>query len=155
MKRVGWDEYFLNIAREVSTRSTCFSEPKGALIVKEKSIVSAGYNGAPVGISNCAYDLGYCQRKQLGFKSGEALHLCRATHAEANAIIKAAYHGVSTKGTTLYCTHQPCNDCSKLLINAGIIRVVYLHPYPSTEGASYLSEANVVLEQFNVIIGGE
>lgn len=141
--RLSWDQYFLQIATQAATRSTCFSPQKGAVIVRDNNIISTGYSGAPKGMSNCKFDLGYCRRKRKGFKSGEGLNICRASHAEANAIVQAARHGQQTEGATIYCTHLPCNDCAKLIINAGIVEVVYIEDYSGSEAIEWFNEVGV------------
>ena len=142
-ERPNWDEYFMQLAKFASTRATCFSPAKGAVIVLDKNVISTGYNGAPAGMQNCKYDRKECRRRTQGFNSGEGLHLCRGTHAEANAIVQAAKLGHSVKGATMYCSHQPCNDCAKLIINAGIVKVVFLEEYPESESLEWFKEGNV------------
>ncbi len=139
MDRPGLDEYFMEIASVVATRSTCLRHKVGAVIVKEKRILTTGYNGAPTGLPHCI-DLG-CRRE--GVESGHRHELCRAVHAEQNAIIQAALHGASTVGATLYCTHQPCVLCAKMMINAKICRVVYRHGYPDEEALRFLELAEI------------
>lgn len=141
--RPSWDDYFMEIARVVATRSTCLRRQVGAVLVKEKRILTTGYNGAPRGLAHCL-EVG-CLREQLGIPSGERQELCRGLHAEQNAIIQAAYHGVSIAGATLYCTHQPCITCAKMLINAGIKRIVYEEAYPDELAEQMLKEAKVEL----------
>ena len=128
MERPGWDSYFMEIAQVVSKRSTCLRRSVGAVLVKDKQILSTGYNGTPKGLPHCE-DVG-CLRQQLHVPSGQNHELCRGIHAEQNAVIQAAVHGSSTDGATIYCTHQPCVVCTKILINAGIKRIVYANPYP-------------------------
>lgn len=139
--RLTWDEYFMQIAEVVSTRSTCIRRTVGALIVKDKRILSTGYNGAPAGITHCTEET--CLRIQMNVPSGERHELCRGLHAEQNAIIQAAYHGVSIKGGTAYATHQPCSICTKMLINSGIIRLVYMSPYNDPLAAEMLKETDI------------
>jgi len=143
--RPSWDAYFMQLARLVSTRSTCMRRKVGAILVKEKQIISSGYNGAPRGLPHCL-EVG-CLREQLGIPSGERQEICRATHAEANAIIQAAFHGASTAGATLYCTTAPCTICAKMLINAGIKRIVYEDGYPDKLGMEMLQQANISLQK--------
>jgi len=143
--RPSWDEYFMQLAQLVATRSTCLRRKVGALLVKDKQIISSGYNGAPRGLAHCV-ELG-CLREQKNVPSGERHELCRATHAEANAIIQAAFHGVSTAGTTLYCTTAPCAICAKMLINAGVKRIVYTEGYPDKLGLEMLQQAGVDVER--------
>ena len=126
-----WDKRFMEAARLVSTWSSCYQENRqvGAVIAKNKRILTTGYNGASSGIKNCK-ERGECLRRKLGIASGTQHEICYATHAEQNAIIQAARLGVSIEGATLYCTHQPCVICAKMIINSGISRVVYAQGYP-------------------------
>ena len=128
MERPDWDSYFMEIAQVVSKRSTCLRRSVGAVLVKDRQILATGYNGTPKGFPHC--ETVGCLREQLHVPSGTKHELCRGIHAEQNAIIQAAVHGVSTNGATIYCTHQPCVVCAKILINAGIKRIVYANPYP-------------------------
>lgn len=141
MERPSWEEYFMDIARLVARRSTCLRRQVGAVLVKEKNILATGYNGTPSGITHCA-EVG-CLRQKLGVPSGERHELCRGLHAEQNAIIQAAKHGVNIAGSTLYCTNSPCSICSKMLINAGIARIVYLEGYPDSLSQEMLLEAGI------------
>ncbi len=127
MGRPGWDDYFMKLAEDVSTRSTCIRRSVGAIIVKDKRILSTGYNGAPTDITHCTEET--CLRTKFNVPSGERHELCRGLHAEQNAIIQAAYHGVSIKDATIYITHQPCSICTKMLINAGIKTIICKSPY--------------------------
>lgn len=131
----------MDIARLVARRSTCLRRQVGAVLVKEKNILATGYNGTPSGITHCA-EVG-CLRQKLGVPSGERHELCRGLHAEQNAIIQAAKHGVNIAGSTLYCTNSPCSICSKMLINAGIARIVYLEGYPDSLSQEMLQEAGI------------
>lgn len=140
VSRPSIDEYFMEIAKVVAKRSTCLRQRVGAVIVKDKRILTTGYNGAPSNLPHCL-DIG-CLREQLRIPSGERQELCRAVHAEQNAIIQAALHGVSIANATLYTTHQPCVMCAKMMINAKIIRVVYGRRYAG-EGLDFLKEAGV------------
>ncbi len=142
--RASWDEYFMQIAEIVKTRSTCLRRQVGALIVKDNRIITTGYNGAPEGIKHCS-DLGSCLRSELKIPSGERHELCRALHAEQNAIIQAAKIGVSTQGATMYVTLQPCVICAKMAINAGIKKIVYKGDYPDELSLNMLNEAKVEL----------
>lgn len=136
----------MDIARLVSSRSTCLRRQVGALLVKDKNILTTGYNGTPSGIAHCE-SVG-CLRQQLGVPSGERHELCRGLHAEQNAIIQAARHGVNIDGATLYCTNSPCIICSKMLINAGIRQVIYLDGYPDQLSQEMLKEAAIDCRQF-------
>ncbi len=140
-QRPGWDEYFMEITRLVARRSTCLRRHVGALLVKDRMILATGYNGAPKGLAHCL-DLG-CLREQLKIPSGERHELCRGLHAEQNAIIQAAYHGVSIQGATLYCTNHPCVICTKMLINAGIVKIIYEAGYPDDMSREMLDEAGI------------
>ncbi len=126
--RPSWDEYFMSIAEAVALRSTCLRRKVGAVIVRERHIVSTGYNGAPRGVPHCS-DVG-CLRQERNIPSGERHEICRGSHAEINAIVQAAAVGSSTRGAELYCTTEPCSFCTKAIINAGILRIVYTYPYP-------------------------
>ena len=150
MKNTKWDERFLKMAEDVATWSSCYQSNRqvGAVIAKNKRILTTGYNGASAGILSCK-DRGYCLRKKLGIESGTRHEICYAAHAEQNAIIQAAKLGVSIDGATLYCTHQPCSVCAKMIINAGIRRVVYQEGYPDSFSLDIFEEAKVQLERFD------
>ncbi|MCS7281236.1 MAG: cytidine/deoxycytidylate deaminase family protein [Desulfobacterota bacterium] len=143
--RPSWDSYFMEIARIVSKRSTCVRRKVGAIIVKDRRILSTGYNGAPTNLTHCS-EKG-CLREKLQIASGERHELCRGLHAEQNAIIQAAYHGVSIKDGILYSTHLPCSICMKMLINAGIISVFYEDGYPDELSLDMISEAGIDLKK--------
>ena len=142
--RPSWDEYFLRIAAEVSKRSTCLRRQVGAILVLEKYILATGYNGSPSGIPHCA-DVG-CLRDQMQVPSGERHELCRGLHAEQNAILQAAKHGTRIDGATLYATHHPCSLCAKMLINAGIRRIVIREDYPDQLGKDLLATAGIPID---------
>ncbi len=139
------DQYFMEIATVVAKRSTCLRNQVGALFVKNKRILSTGYNGAPSGLEHC--DVVGCARK--GVASGTRHELCRAVHAEQNAIIQAALHGISIEGATLYCTHQPCILCAKMMINARITKVVYQQSYPDGTALDFLQQAGIEVARVN------
>lgn len=139
--RPEWDEYFMEIAKLVSRRSTCTRRSVGAVLVKEKRILATGYNGAPSGITHCS-KIG-CLREKLNIPSGERHELCRGLHAEQNAIIQAAYHGISIKGSILYITCHPCSVCAKMIINAGIKEIIISEGYPDKISGDLLNEAGV------------
>lgn len=141
MARPDWDEYFLRIAAVVAERSTCLRRRVGALLVRDKRILTTGYNGAPAGLPHCE-QVG-CLREKLGVPSGERHELCRGLHAEQNAIIQAALHGVSTEGAVLYVTCHPCSVCAKMLVNAGVTRVVTAETYPDALAAEILAAAGI------------
>jgi len=136
----------MGIARLVASRSTCMRRQVGAVIVKDGNILATGYNGTPSGITHCS-ETG-CLREKLKVPSGERHELCRGLHAEQNAIIQAAKHGVNISGGTLYCSNFPCVICAKMLINAGIVKVIYLSGYPDDLGREMLAEAGIVTSKF-------
>jgi len=142
--RPGWDSYFMEIARIVAKRSTCIRRNVGSLIVKDKRILSTGYNGAPVHLRHC-FDAG-CIRERLNIASGERHELCRGLHAEQNAIIQAAYHGVSINGAYVYSTHLPCSICMKMIINAGITKILYADGYPDELSRELIEESGIVVQ---------
>jgi len=150
-KRPNWEIYFLKIAQLAATRSTCLRRQVGAVLVKEKKILATGYNGAPSGVAHCSA-VG-CLREQENVPSGQRHELCRGLHAEQNAIIQAAYHGVSIQGAGLYCTNFPCVICSKMLINAGICSICYLEGYPDSLSERMLKEAGMLLRQVTMEVG--
>ncbi len=141
--RPDWNEYFMSIAILISQRSTCIRRKVGAIIVKDKRILSTGYNGVPTGIKHCS-EIG-CLREKLKIPSGKMHELCRGLHAEQNAIIQAAYHGVGIKGADLYCTNQPCVICTKMIINAGIENIYYKDPYHDELSIEMLKETDISL----------
>ncbi len=141
MPRPSWDEYFMRITREVGGRSTCKRRKVGAVIVRGKRILTTGYNGAPRGVVHCE-ERG-CLRDELAVPSGERHELCRGLHGEMNALLQAAVHGVSVEGATLYCTNRPCSLCAKMLINAGVKRIVIGEGYPDELGEELLKEAGI------------
>ncbi len=140
-ERPTWDEYFMDIVRLVSRRSTCLRRSVGAILVKDKRILATGYNGAPSGLRHCV-EVG-CLREKMNISSGERHELCRGLHAEQNAIIQSALHGVSLKDATLYSTNHPCVICAKMIINAGIARVYYAEGYRDRMAEEMLLEAGV------------
>ncbi|GAB7027250.1 deoxycytidylate deaminase [Geotalea toluenoxydans] len=146
MSRPSWDEYFMGITHLVAKRSTCLRRQVGAIIVKDKNILATGYNGAPSGVSHCL-DVG-CLREKLGIPSGERHELCRGLHAEQNAIIQAAKHGTGIEGSTLYCTTMPCIICSKMIINAGIKRIVFEMGYPDQLAEEMIRESGIIVDSF-------
>ena len=139
--RPSWDEYFMDIVELIKSRSTCLRRQVGALIAKDKRILATGYNGAPIGCSHCE-EVG-CLREKYKIPSGQRHELCRAIHAEQNAIVQAAYSGVSVKGATMYVTNQPCVLCAKMIINAGIEKIVFNGDYPDELAMELLKEASV------------
>jgi dCMP deaminase len=145
--RPSWDEYFLKIAMLVAERSTCRRHKVGAIIVKDKRILTTGYNGAAAGIKDCL-EMG-CLRNANNIPSGERHEICRAIHAEQNAIIQAALHGANIEGATIYCTHPPCILCAKMLANARIKRYVTYGDYPDEEAKSLLNEIGIGFVRLN------
>ncbi len=148
-KRPSCDEYFMEMAELTAQRSTCLRRHVGAVIVKDKHVVTTGYNGAPKGIKHCA-ERGGCLREERNIPSGERHELCRALHAEQNAIIQAAAQGVSVEGASIYVTHQPCVICAKMIINAGIKRIVVREGYPDELAVEILEEAGIRVVKFDM-----
>lgn len=144
-----WDKRFMEMAHLVSSWSSCYQTNRkiGAVIVKNKRVITTGYNGAPSGYKSCV-ERGECLRRKINIPSGTKQEFCFAIHAEQNAIVQAAKLGNSIDGATLYCTHQPCVICSKLIINSGIIRVVYQESYPDSLAVEILEKVGIALEQF-------
>jgi len=140
-ERPSWGTYFMDITTLVANRSTCLRRAVGAVLVKDKRILSTGYNGAPSGMKHCL-DVG-CLREQLNVASGQRHELCRGIHAEQNAIIQAAFHGVSIKGADLFCTNLPCSICAKMIINAGINRIYYQSGYADQMADEMFKEAGI------------
>lgn len=143
--RPDWDEYFMDIAALVARRSTCLRRSVGAVLVRDRRILATGYNGAPSGLRHCL-EVG-CMRAQMNIPSGERHELCRGLHAEQNAIIQAALHGVSVKGSSLYCTNHPCIICAKMIINAGIIRIHFREGYMDRLAEEMLKDADIGVSQ--------
>ena len=142
--RPEWDSYFLAMAIVASTRSTCLRRRVGAVLVTGNRILATGYNGSPTGTKHCG-DIG-CLRQQLNIPSGKQHEICRGSHAEMNAIAQAASAGTKVSGSTIYCTHEPCSICSKILINAECSRAVYLYPYPDELARVLRDEAGMISE---------
>jgi dCMP deaminase len=139
--RPSWDEYFLGITREVATRSTCLRRQVGAILVREKRILTTGYNGAPRGLPHCS-EVG-CLRDRKKVPAGERHELCRGLHAEMNALLQGAVHGIHIEGATLYSTTYPCSLCAKMLINCGIRRIVCTEGYPDRLAKEMLRQARI------------
>src|SRR5262249_13091284 len=148
MARPSWDEYFMSLARLAATRSTCLRRHVGAVIVKDRMMLSTGYNDTPRGMRNCGD--GGCVRCGSTAAAGTGLDTCLCLHAEQNAIIQAAYHGVGIARGTIYCTHQPCLTCAKMIVNAGLVRIVYSSPYPDPVAEQLLRDAAIELLHFTV-----
>jgi len=139
--RATWDEYFMKIAHVVAERSTCLRRKVGAVLVLDRQILATGYNGAPMGLPHCS-ETG-CLREKLGVPSGERHELCRGLHAEMNAFLQAARHGIRIDGAALYVTNHPCTVCSKMAINAGVKKIVIASAYPDDLASKMLAEAKV------------
>jgi dCMP deaminase len=146
MKRPDNDTYFMKMAELVATRSTCLRRQVGAVVVKEKRVLTTGYNGAPKGLKHCE-EVG-CVREQNQVESGTRHELCRGVHAEQNAVIQAAYFGISIKDATMYTTNFPCVLCAKILVNAGIREVVYKDEYVDDLSKDILNESRVVVRRY-------
>jgi len=144
--RPTWDEYFMELAHVIRKRSTCMRRQIGAVLVKDKRILATGYNGAPSGLPHC-HKAG-CLRKQLNIPSGERHEICRGAHAEQNAIAQAALLGVSTRDSEIYITAQPCSVCAKILINAGVKRIMYEGDYPDPLAMQLLAQSSLKIERF-------
>ena len=142
-----WDRRFMELTEQVGSWSICLRRKVGADIVRDKRVMTTGYNGAPAGIASCV-ERGECLREKLGIPSGTRAVLCYGVHAEQNAIIQAARYGINIQGATRYCTHQPCVICAKMIINAGISRVVYKGGYPDEFSLRLFEEAGTKLEKF-------
>ncbi len=141
--RPSWNDYFLEVADLVATRSTCLRRQVGAVLVRDKRIISTGYNGAPRKLKHCS-EVG-CLRTEKDIPSGERYELCRGVHAEQNAIINAAYYGISTQDTVMYCTHQPCIICARIIINAGVEKVVHRGDFQDDIALELMREAGIEL----------
>lgn len=139
--RPSWDKYFLDIAHLVATRSTCMRRHVGAVLVKGRRILATGYNGTPTKIAHC-WEKG-CIREKLNIASGERHELCRGLHAEQNVLLQAALYGISLRDSVLYCTHQPCIICAKMLINAGVKEIMVSDGYPDAMAREFLKEAGI------------
>lgn len=152
-RRPGWEEYFLELADLVASRSTCLRRQVGAVLVKNERIIATGYNGAPRGLGHCL-DIG-CLRAERQIPSGQRYELCRGVHAEQNAIINAANYGVSTQDAVLYCTNQPCIICARMIINAGIIKVVHRGNFDDSLAVQFMQEAGIEMVEIHPASKGE
>jgi dCMP deaminase len=146
MSRPDNDTYFMQMADLVATRSTCLRRQVGAVVVKEKRVLTTGYNGAPKGLRHCA-EVG-CVRTQNNVESGTRHELCRGVHAEQNAVIQAAYFGASIKDASIYTTNFPCVMCAKILVNAGIIEVIYKDDYEDPLSKAIMNESKVIVRRY-------
>ena len=144
-----WDERFMNLAETVAGWSSCFQENRhvGAVVVRDKRILTTGYNGAPAGIQSCV-ERGVCLRRLKNIPSGTMQEVCYAVHAEQNAIIQAAKLGVSLEGATMYVTHQPCVICTRMIINSGIKKVCYKNGYPDAFALELFNKSSVELVKY-------
>lgn len=140
-RRPSWDQYFLELATLVASRSTCLRRQVGAVLVRNERIISTGYNGAPRGLGHCL-EMG-CLREEMQIPSGHRYELCRGVHAEQNAIINAAFYGMSTQDAVIYCTNQPCLICARMIINAGIVKVVHRGNFDDKLAVQFLQEAGI------------
>lgn len=145
MERLSWDEYFIKMAALVAERSTCLRHHVGAIIVKNKRVLTTGYNGAARGVKDCT-QLG-CLRDELKIPSGTRHEICRAIHAEQNAIIQAGLHGINIDGSIMYCTHTPCMICAKMIVQAGVKEVISYHNYVDEEARKFLAEVGILLRK--------
>ena len=145
-KRPSYDEYFMEMAHVIAKRSTCLRRKVGAILVKDKHILSTGYNGAPKGLQHCS-EVG-CLREKLNVPHGQRHEICRGLHAEQNAIIQASVFGVSIKDSVLYCTNTPCVVCAKMLINAGVKKIIYDGDYPDDLAKKILQESKIKVEKY-------
>lgn len=141
MERPSWHEYFIEMTRVASKRSTCIRRHVGALIVKDNQILASGYNGAPSKVTHC--EVTGCLRQKLNVPSGERQEICRGLHAEQNAIVQAAVHGVPIAGATIYCTNKPCSICAKMIINAKIVKIIYLDDYNDSLADELLADTDI------------
>ncbi len=144
-----WDKRFIEMAKVVGSWSSCYQQNRhvGAVIVKNKRVLTTGYNGAPSGVKSCV-ERGECLRRKLNIASGTRQEMCYAVHAEQNAICQAAKLGISLEGATLYCTHQPCTICCRMIINAGIKKVIYAEGYPDDFSLEIFKESGVECVKF-------
>ena len=146
LDRPDWDEYFMEMAELAAKRSSCLRRRVGAVLVKDKKVLATGYNGAPKDITHC--EVTGCLREEMGVPSGERHEICRGVHAEQNLVAQAALHGVKTEKSTVYCTHQPCIICTKILINAGIKKIYFKNAYSDQFAEKLLEESRIELQKF-------
>lgn len=143
-----WDKRFIEMAKFVASWSSCLRRKVGAVVVRDKRILTTGYNGAASGINSCV-ERNECLRDKLGIISGTRQEMCYAIHAEQNAIVQAAKMGVSLDGATIYITHQPCSMCARMIINSGIKRIVYLEGYPDDFSLELIESANIEIKKYS------
>ena len=144
--RISWEQYFIQILKCTALRSSCLSSKKGAIIVKDNRLVGAGYSGAPTNVKSCI-ETGVCRKRQLGYSHGTGHEQCIAVHAEANAILNCALNGISTKDCIMYCTHKPCVNCLKMIIQSGIKKVFYLYDYEDSFTDELLSQTQIMCKE--------
>ena len=148
MQKPSWDEYFMSVAHAVKARASCVRRQVGAVIVRNKQIISTGYNGTPRGVKNCNENgCERCNAPPEMIPRGTGLDHCSCCHGEENAIVQAALHGMRTEGATLFTTNSPCTTCAKMAINAGVSRIVFGGTYPDELGEKLLKEAGIELIQ--------
>ena len=141
MERPDWNEYFMEMAELAAKRATCLRRKVGAVLVKNKKVLATGYNGAPMNIEHC--ESTGCLREKMEVPSGERHEICRGVHAEQNLVAQAAIHGVKTEDSIVYCTHQPCIICTKILINAGVKKIYFKNSYSDEFAEKLLNQSNV------------
>ena len=146
MHRPDWNQYFMEMAELAATRASCLRRKVGAVLVKNKKVLATGYNGAPKDITHC--EVTGCLREEMEVPSGERHEICRGVHAEQNLVAQAAFHGVKTEDSTVYCTHQPCIICTKILINAGIKKIYFKNAYSDQFAEKLLEESRIELQKF-------
>jgi dCMP deaminase len=146
LKRPDWKEYFMEMAELAAKRASCLRRKVGAVLVKDKKVLATGYNGAPKDIKHCE-ETG-CLREEMEVPSGERHEICRGVHAEQNLVAQAAFHGVKTEGSTVYCTHQPCIICTKILINAGVEKIYFKNAYADQFAEKLLEESKIELIKY-------
>ena len=146
MNRPSWDDYFMDMTKLTSTRSSCLRRHVGAVLVKNTRVIATGYNGAPTDVTHC--EVTGCLRQKLNVPSGERHELCRGVQAEQNEIIHAALNGISTEGTTIYCTTKPCSICTKMIINAKIAKIVYEEYYEDSLADELLRDTDIRILQY-------
>ncbi len=146
MDRPNWDDYFMEMAELAATRASCLRRKVGAVLVKNKKVLATGYNGAPKDIVHC--EVTGCLREEMGVPSGQRHEICRGVHAEQNLVAQAAFHGVKTEGAAVYCTHQPCIICTKILINAGVEKIYFKNAYADKFAEELLEESEIELIKY-------
>lgn len=146
MNRPDWDEYFMEMAELAATRASCLRRKVGAVLVKNRKVLATGYNGAPKDIAHC--EVTGCLREKMEVPSGQRHEICRGVHAEQNLVAQAAFHGVKTEGAAVYCTHQPCIICTKIMINAGVKKIYFKNAYADEFAEKLLKESKIELIKY-------